>query len=38
MGDVDRVLNGDLDPFIRAYLMARRKGTLGSAPEAGDDA
>ena len=37
MGDVDRVLNGDLDPFIRNYLLARRKGTLGSAAEAGDD-
>ena len=24
MGDVDRVLDGDLDPFIRAFLMARR--------------
>ena len=37
MGDVDRVLNGDLDPFIRNYLLARRKGTLGSAAEAGED-
>ena len=37
MGDVDRVLDGDLDPFIRNFLMARRKGTLGSAAEAGDD-
>jgi peptide chain release factor 2 len=24
VGDVDRVLDGDLDPFIRAYLLARR--------------
>jgi len=24
MGDVDRVLDGDLDPFIRAYLLFRR--------------
>jgi peptide chain release factor 2 len=23
-GDVDRVMNGDLDPFIRAYLLFRR--------------
>jgi peptide chain release factor 2 len=23
MGDVDRVLDGDLDPFIRAFLLAR---------------
>ena len=37
VGDVDRVLNGDLDPFIRNYLLSRRKGTLGSAAEAGDD-
>jgi peptide chain release factor 2 len=38
MGDVDRVLNGDLNPFIRSFLMARRKGSLGSAAEAADDA
>ncbi|HTC65283.1 MAG TPA: peptide chain release factor 2 [Candidatus Saccharimonadales bacterium] len=37
MGDVDRVLNGDLDPFIRHYLLARRKGTLGMAAETEDD-
>ena len=37
MGDVDRVLDGDLDPFIRNFLLARRKGTLGAAAEAGDD-
>jgi peptide chain release factor 2 len=24
VGDVDRVLDGDLDPFIRAYLLGRR--------------
>ncbi len=30
MGDVDRVLDGDLDPFIRNYLLSRRKGTLGT--------
>jgi peptide chain release factor 2 len=24
VGDVDRVLNGDLDPFIKAYLVSRR--------------
>jgi peptide chain release factor 2 len=29
VGDVDRVLDGDLDPFIRTYLMAKRtKGKL----------
>jgi peptide chain release factor 2 len=37
IGDVDRVLDGDLDPFIRNFLLARRKGTLGSAPEANED-
>ena len=24
VGDVDRVLDGDLQPFIRAFLLARR--------------
>jgi peptide chain release factor 2 len=24
LGDVERVLDGDLDPFIRAYLLSRR--------------
>jgi hypothetical protein len=24
------VLDGDLDPFIKAYLMARAAGTLGT--------
>ncbi len=33
MGDVERVLDGDLDPFIRNYLLSRRKGTLGAAAE-----
>jgi peptide chain release factor 2 len=29
VGDVDRVLDGDLDPFIRSYLMAKKtKGRL----------
>jgi peptide chain release factor 2 len=37
MGDVDRVLDGDLDPFIRNFLLARRKGTLGSAVDAAED-
>jgi hypothetical protein len=33
---VDRVLDGDIDPFIRSYLMAKRtKGKL--AVEADDD-
>jgi peptide chain release factor 2 len=33
IGDVTRVLDGDLDPFIKAYLMARAAGTLGTAVE-----
>jgi peptide chain release factor 2 len=29
VGDVDKVLDGDLDPFIRSYLMAKKtRGTL----------
>jgi peptide chain release factor 2 len=27
VGDVDRVMNGDLDPFIKAYLLSRRSAT-----------
>ncbi len=26
VGDADRVLNGDLDPFIKSYLLSQRKG------------
>ncbi len=34
VGDVDRVLDGDLDPFIRSYLMAKKtKGKLTVQPE-----
>jgi peptide chain release factor 2 len=29
VGDVDRVLDGDLDDFIKAALVAKAKGTLG---------
>ena len=37
VGDVDRVLDGDLDPFIRSYLMAKRtKGTLEVDLDAAD--
>jgi peptide chain release factor 2 len=33
VGDVDRVIDGDLDPFIRSYLMAKRtKGKLDIEP------
>jgi peptide chain release factor 2 len=34
VGDVDRVLGGDIDEFIKTYLMQKSSGTLGmSAPE-----
>jgi peptide chain release factor 2 len=36
VGDVDRVLDGDLDDIIKATLVAKAKGTLGQAA-AGDD-
>ncbi len=37
VGDVDRVLDGDLDPFIRSYLMAKKtNGRLDVEPD--DDA
>jgi len=35
-GNVDKVLDGDLDEFIRATLVARAKGTLGQ-PVAAED-
>jgi peptide chain release factor 2 len=34
IGDVDRVLDGDLDPFIHAYLVWRK---TGKTPGEGDD-
>lgn len=36
VGDVDRVLDGDIDGFIKTYLMKRASGTLGE-PAADDD-
>jgi peptide chain release factor 2 len=36
VGDVARVLDGDLDGFIKAALIARAKGTLGPAVAEGD--
>ena len=30
-GDVDRVLDGDLDPFIRAFLLGSRAATAGAS-------
>ena len=38
VGDVDRVLKGgDLDPFIKTYLMQKSAGTLGAAAPADDE-
>jgi len=31
INDVDRVLDGDIDPFIKSYLMKKSSGTLGQA-------
>jgi peptide chain release factor 2 len=36
VGDVDRVLDGDIDMFIKSYLMKKSSGTLGE-PVADDD-
>jgi len=36
VGDVNRVLDGDLDPFIKTYLLKKAGGTLG-APEPTDE-
>ena len=33
VGDVNRVLDGDLDGFIKAYLMKKASGTLGQAAD-----
>jgi peptide chain release factor 2 len=33
VGDVDRVLDGDIDVFIKAYLMKKAAGTLGVPAE-----
>jgi peptide chain release factor 2 len=33
VGDVDKVLDGDLEPFIRGYLRMRREGNLPAAIE-----
>jgi peptide chain release factor 2 len=37
VGDVDRVLDGDVDDLIKTTLVARAKGTLGAA-EAAEEA
>ncbi len=36
VGDVNRVLDGDIDGFIQAYLRAKSSGTLGQAAAAED--
>src|ERR1700727_1138230 len=36
VGDVDKVLDGYLEPFIRGYLRMRREGGMPAAPEADD--
>src|SRR4029079_12570950 len=33
VGDVNRVLDGDIDQFIKTYLMKKSTGTLGEAVE-----
>jgi peptide chain release factor 2 len=37
VGDVNRVLDGDIDQFIKAFLMKKTSGTLGEAAEAAVD-
>ncbi len=37
VGDVDRVLDGDLEPFIRGYLLLRRRGGVPAGVEDSDD-
>ena len=37
VGDVNRVLGGDLDGFIKTYLMQKSSGTLGTAAAAEED-
>jgi peptide chain release factor 2 len=37
LGDVGRVLGGDVDGFIKTYLMQKASGTLGAAAAEGED-
>ena len=37
VGDVQRVLDGDIEAFITTYLMQKASGTLGTAPDTDDD-
>ena len=36
-GNAQGVLDGDLDPFISAYLLGAAAGTLGEGADNGDD-
>jgi peptide chain release factor 2 len=36
VGDVNRVLDGDIDGFIKAYLMKKASGTLGQVADSDD--
>jgi peptide chain release factor 2 len=38
VGDVNRVLDGDLDAFIKTYLLRKSEGTLGQAAPGDDEA
>jgi peptide chain release factor 2 len=37
VGDVQRVLDGDIDQYIKTYLMQKASGTLGTAPDSDDE-
>ncbi|MBI4265752.1 MAG: peptide chain release factor 2 [Acidobacteria bacterium] len=37
VGDVNRILDGDLDPFIKTYLMQKASGTLGAPAQADEE-
>ena len=37
VGDVNRILDGDVDGFIKAYLMKKANGTLGTADESEEE-
>jgi len=37
IGDVNRVLDGDIDGFIKTYLMQKASGTLGAGPSEAEE-
>jgi peptide chain release factor 2 len=37
VGDVDKVLDGDLEPFIRGYLRMRREGNFPASVTEDED-